>query len=128
MAAGARTYAAPPERPPCDKLTFCPLEFSSVDRITRHELKTDQFAQQVGHIVEEVEAHRSQVIRYGIAAFAALALIAGGYWFVRSRSQARETELASVMRIWNAPIGAPGGGEYSYADAAAKDKAFSKAA
>ena len=99
-----------------------------MDRITRHELKTDQFAQQVGHIVEEVEAHRSQVIRYGIAAVAALALTAGAYWFVRSRSQARETELASVMRIWNAPIGAPGGGEYSYADAAAKDKAFSKAA
>src|SRR5664279_711726 len=97
MAAGARTYAAPPERPPCDKLTFCPLEFSSVDRITRHDLKTDQFAQQVGHIVEEVEAHRSQVIRYGAAAVAALVLVAGAYWFVHSRKQSRELELAKAV-------------------------------
>lgn len=99
-----------------------------MDRITRHDLKTDQFAQQVGHIVEEVEAHRSQVIRYGAAAVAALVLVAGAYWFVHSRKQSRELELAKVMRIWSAPIGAPGGGEYSYSDAAAKDKAFSKAA
>lgn len=99
-----------------------------MDRITRHELKTDQFAQQVGHIVEEVEAHRSQVIRYGAAALVALVLIVGAYWFVHNRKQARELELAKVMRIWGAPIGAPGGGEYSYSDAAAKDKAFSKAA
>jgi TolA-binding protein len=99
-----------------------------VDRITRHDLKTDQFAQQVGHIVEEVEAHRSQVIRYGAATVVAVVLIAGAFWFVHSRKQARELELAKVMRIWSAPVGAPGGGEYSYSDAAAKDKAFSKAA
>jgi tetratricopeptide (TPR) repeat protein len=99
-----------------------------VDRITRHDLKTDQFAQQVGHIVEEVEAHRSQVIRYGIVAVAAVALVAGAFWFVHSRKESREQELAKVMRIWNAPLGAPGGGEYAFTDAAAKDKAFSKAA
>jgi TolA-binding protein len=99
-----------------------------VDRITRHDLKTDQFAQQVGHIVEEVEAHRSQVVRYGVAGVAAVLLVAGVFWFVHSRKESREQELAKVMRIWNAPIGAPGGGEYSFADSAAKDKAFSKAA
>jgi predicted negative regulator of RcsB-dependent stress response len=99
-----------------------------VDRITRHDLKTDQFAQQVGHIVEEVEAHRSQVVRYGVIAVAALLLVGGAFWFVHSRRQSRDTELAKVMRIWASPIGAPGGGEYSFADAAAKDKALSKAA
>jgi hypothetical protein len=99
-----------------------------VDRITRHDLKTDQFAQQVGHIVEEVEAHRSQVIRYGLIAVGALALVAGAYWFMHSRQQSRELDLATLLRIWSAPIGAQGRGEYSYADAAAKEKAFSKAA
>jgi TolA-binding protein len=99
-----------------------------VDRITRHDLKTDQFAQQVGHIVEEVEAHRSQVVRYGVIAVAALALVGGAFWFVHSRRQSRDTELAKVMRIWGSPIGAPGGGEFSFADPAAKDKALSKAA
>jgi hypothetical protein len=99
-----------------------------VDRITRHDLKTDQFAQQVGHIVEEVEAHRSQVVRYGVIAVAALVLVGGAYWFVHSRKQSRELALAKVMRIWAAPIGAPGGGEYSFTDAASKDKALTKAA
>ncbi len=55
-------------------------------------------------------------------------LVAGTYWFVHNRKQSRELALASVMRIWSAPIGAPGGGEYSFTDATAKDKAFSKAA
>ena len=99
-----------------------------MDRITRHDLKTDPFAQQVGHIVEEVGAHQSQVVRYGIAAVVAVALVAGGYWFVHSRRESRELALAKVMRVWSAQIGAPGGGEYSYPDAAAKEKAFSKAA
>jgi hypothetical protein len=126
-AAGKEVPFCLPGRTRCDKLTFCPLEFSSVDRITRHDLKTDQFAQQVGHIVEEVEAHRSQVIRYGAAAVAAVVLVAGVFWFVHSRKESREQELAKVMRIWDAPIGAPGGGEYSFADMAAKEKAFSKA-
>ena len=99
-----------------------------MDRITRHDLKTDQFAQQVGHIVEEVEAHRSQVIRYGVAAVVVLALVAGAYWFVHNRAQSRQLELAKVMRIWSAQVGAPTGGEYSFTDSASKDKAFSKAA
>lgn len=99
-----------------------------MDRITRHDLKTDQFAQQVGHIVEEVEAHRSQVFRYGAVGAAVVLLIAGVYWFVHSRAQAREAELAKVLRIWTSQIGAPGGGEYSFSDAAAKDKALSKVA
>ncbi len=99
-----------------------------MDRITRHELKTDQFAEQVGHIVEEVGAHRSQVIRYGAIAVAAVVVVGGAYWFVHSRNQSRELQLAKVMRTWSAPVGAPGGGEYSFPDAAAKEKAFSKAA
>ncbi len=99
-----------------------------MDRITRHDLKTDQFAEQVGHIVEEVGAHRSQVVRYGAIAVAAIVLVGGAYWFVHSRNQARELQFTKVMRIWSAPFGAPGGGEYSFSDRAAKEKAFSKAA
>jgi len=99
-----------------------------VDRITRHDLKTDPFAQQVGHIVEEVEAHRSQVIRYGAAAVVALVLIGGIYWFVHSRRESRQLELAKVMRIWGAPSAAPVAGEFAFTDPASKDKALTKAA
>ena len=89
----------------CDKLAFRPLELSFVDRLTRHELKSDQFVEQVGQIVENVEAHRAQVIRYSIAALVVLLVAGGGYWFVRSRKEARVADLSRVLRIWTAPVG-----------------------
>jgi predicted negative regulator of RcsB-dependent stress response len=97
-----------------------------VDRITRHELKSDQFVEQVGQIVENVEAHRSQVIRYSVAAIVVILVGAGIYWFWHSRKDVREAELARVMRIWTAPVGvAPG--EYSFATPESKEKAIAKA-
>ncbi len=97
-----------------------------MDRITRHELKSDQFVEQVGQIVENVEAHRTQVIRYSIAAIAVLLIGAGIYWFWHSRREVREAGLTRVMRIWTAPVGGAAG-EYSFANSESKDKAISKA-
>jgi len=97
-----------------------------VDRITRHELKSDQFVEQVGQIVENVEAHRAQVIRYSIAAIAVVLLGAGIYWFWHNRKEVRQADLTRVMRIWTAPVGGVPG-EYSFANADSKDKALSKA-
>jgi predicted negative regulator of RcsB-dependent stress response len=97
-----------------------------VDRITRHELKSDQFVEQVGQIVENVEAHRAQVIRYSVAALVVVLIAGGGYWFYRSRKEARTADLTRVMRIWNAPIGGTPG-EYSFANSESKDKAVAKA-
>lgn len=97
-----------------------------MDRLTRHELKSDQFVEQVGQIVENVEAHRAQVIRYSVAALAVVLVAGGGYWFVRSRKEAREADLARVLRVWTAPVGgAPG--EYSFTTTDGKDKAVAKA-
>jgi len=96
-----------------------------VDRLTRHELKSDQFVEQVGQIVENVEAHRAQVIRYSIAAAAVLLIAGGSYWFVRSRQETRQAELAKTLRVWTAPVGGTPG-EYSFATADAKQKAIEK--
>ncbi|MGD0578407.1 MAG: tetratricopeptide repeat protein [Bryobacteraceae bacterium] len=96
-----------------------------MDRITRHELKSDQFVEQVGQIVENVEAHRSQFIRYGIAAIAVIMVGAGIYWFLHHRKEVREADLGAVMRTWTAPVGgAPA--EYSFATAESKEKAIAK--
>lgn len=97
-----------------------------MDRLTRHELKSDQFVEQVGQIVENVEAHRAQVIRYSIAALVVLLVAGGGYWFVRSRKEARVADLSRVLRIWTAPVGVAQG-EYSFPNTESKDKALTKA-
>ena len=97
-----------------------------MDRITRHDLKHDQFVEQVGHIVEEVEAHRSQVIRYAVVAIAAIAIAAGAYWFIQSRSETRSADLGKALRVWDANIGGTSG-EFIFATPAEKDAAVSKA-
>jgi intracellular sulfur oxidation DsrE/DsrF family protein len=76
-----------------------------VDRITRHELKSDQFVEQVGQIVENVEAHRAQVIRYSVAAVVVVLIGAGIYWFWHNRKEVRQADLTRVMRIWTSPVG-----------------------
>jgi len=96
-----------------------------VDRITRHELKSDQFVEQVGQIVENVEAHRSQVVRYGIAALAFLLVGGGVYWYVVSRKETREADLGKVIRTWTAPVGGAAA-EYSFPTAESKEQALSK--
>jgi tetratricopeptide (TPR) repeat protein len=96
-----------------------------VDRITRHELKSDQFVEQVGQIVENVEAHRAQVIRYSVAAVAVVLIGAGIYWFWHNRKEVRQADLTRVMRIWTSPVGGVPG-EYSFANADSKDKALAK--
>ncbi len=68
-----------------------------MDRLTRKELKTDKFAQEVGHTLEYASEHRKQILRYGGAALAIL--IAGwGFWSYRSHQQAeRFGVLASAI-------------------------------
>ena len=47
-----------------------------MDRLTRKDLKTDKFAEEIGHTFEFLSEHSSQVQRYGI--IAAVILILGG--------------------------------------------------
>jgi predicted negative regulator of RcsB-dependent stress response len=112
---------------PCDKLSFYPLELHFVDRTTRHELKSDQFVEQVGHIVEQVEEHRSEVVRYAVAGVLAVLLVGGGYWFYQSRKTARGEALNKVIRTWTAPVGGPPG-DYHFDTPEAQNKALTTAA
>jgi len=75
-----------------------------LDRITRKELKSDKFAQEVGHTVHYLEEHRQQVIRYGSIA-AGLIVVAFVAWYViRSQSEQRQRDLAEAFRVANAAV------------------------
>lgn len=75
-----------------------------MDRLTRHELKSDKFVQEVGHTIEYVEEHRSQFYRYGGIALAVLLAGGGAYYFIKHRAEQRQSELAKAIRVYNAPV------------------------
>jgi len=98
-----------------------------VDRQTRHDLKTDKFVEEVGHTVEFIEHHRSQVIRYSSIG-AAVVVLAVGAWFYTSNARAkRQVMLGDAIMLVNSNIGPAGQGGTSFPTQEAKDKAVEKA-
>jgi predicted negative regulator of RcsB-dependent stress response len=76
-----------------------------VDRLTRKELKTDRFAQEVGHTVEYVGEHRQQFVRYGAIALVVVVIAAGIYFFLRHQANERREQLSRAMLIMASPVG-----------------------
>lgn len=75
-----------------------------MDRLTRHELKTDKFVEEVGQTVHFLEEHRQAVIRYGSIALAILILAGAGYAWMRAKKAERQSALAAVLETYNAPV------------------------
>jgi TolA-binding protein len=99
-----------------------------VDRITRKELKSDKFAQEVGHSLDFLSTHRSQVMRYGAAALALIVIGAGIYFFMQYRANERKKALAQALHTMDATVGASKiAGALSFESQAEKDKAVDKA-
>lgn len=101
-----------------------------MDKLTRKDLKTDRFAEEVTHSVEYVAAHRQQAVRYGIAAAAALVVIGGGYLFWQSRIAARQADLAQAFDVRQGVIAdapTPGDPRRTFKTQAEKDAALKKA-
>lgn len=98
-----------------------------MDRLTRKELKTDKFALEVGHGLEYVSEHRSQVVRWGGIAAAALALILIIYAIVSYRAGVRDEALRNALQIQDATVGQPSpSGAPTYATADQKEAALKK--
>jgi predicted negative regulator of RcsB-dependent stress response len=70
-----------------------------LDRLTRKDLKTDKFAQEVTHSLEYVTGHRRQATIYGGAALALVLIVAGFWYYRRSSHQNRQHELAMALRL-----------------------------
>lgn len=100
-----------------------------MDRVTRHDLKTDKFATEVGHSVQYVAAHRTQVIRYGVAVLLVIVLGVGIYYFRKSQHETRQADLSAALRLKDAVVGAPQPGDPrpSFGSQTEKDNAIKKA-
>lgn len=100
-----------------------------MDKLTRKELKTDHFVEEVGHGVEYVSSHKSLLVKAGIAAAVVLAVAIGAYAYLQSQKSSRMDLLNKAYLIHNTPAGPAqdGGPKPPYATEAERDLAASKA-
>lgn len=99
-----------------------------MDRLTRHELKTDKFVEEVGVTVHFLDAHRGQVIRYGGIALGVVVVAAGLFYYSKVRAEERQVALYKAIETYNAPVmtTAPIAGVKFFATAAERDTAVVK--
>lgn len=82
-----------------------------MDRITRHDLKTDKFVEEVAHSVEYLEGHRRQAAIYGAIALAILIAAGGIWWFMQNRKAERQSALYGAIETYNTRVNATPGPE-----------------
>jgi predicted negative regulator of RcsB-dependent stress response len=97
-----------------------------VARITRKELKSDKFAQEVGLTVDFFEEHRADLVRYGAIALAVIVLVGGYVLYARHRHAAREEALYQAIMTAEAPVGAAQPGGLSFPTQQAKEQQTEK--
>jgi len=93
-----------------------------VARITRKELKSDKFAQEVGLTVTFFEEHREEIVRYGMIAAVVGLLVAGYVFYQRHEHVAREEALTKAIQVQEAPVGPSANGGVSFPTQEAKDQ------
>jgi predicted negative regulator of RcsB-dependent stress response len=99
-----------------------------MDRYTRKKLKSDKFAQEVGHTFEFLTEHRTDMVRYG--AVAAVVLVASGafYFYHRNAVSSRQEALAAAIKVEDAVVNTtPQPPNMTFATQEEKDKAWNKA-
>jgi predicted negative regulator of RcsB-dependent stress response len=98
-----------------------------VARITRKELKSDKFAQEVGLTVTFFEEHKEEIARYGMIAAVVGLLVAGYVFYQRHEHGLREQALTKAIQVQEAPVGASASGGPSFPTQEAKDQESLKA-
>lgn len=100
-----------------------------MDRISRKDLKTDKFAEEVTHTVEYLGEHRRSLMLWGGIALGVIVIVLG-VWMWRSHSHTKRQELLTeALRIQNANIGGETGNPFllTYPSQEERDKAATKA-
>lgn len=98
-----------------------------MDRLTRKDLKTDKFAVEVGHTMEYVAEHKSQVRLYGLIALGVLLVAGGFYWYSSRQNAIRQQDLASALQVEDGTVGTPQPPLPNFTTQEEKDKARTKA-
>lgn len=76
-----------------------------MDKETRHALKSDPFAKEVGKAVTYFGLHKKQVVQIGAAALVVI-LAGAGFWYYRNNRHAeRQAALSKALRAQDAPFG-----------------------
>ena len=73
-------------------------------RISRKELKKDEFAQEVSKTYEFVQAHRDKLTVAALAVAVGLLAGVGGYFLVEKRKANANDALSKAMRTYLAPV------------------------
>ena len=79
-------------------------------RISRKELKKDEFVQEVTHTVEYVQMHRQPIVVWSAVIGGLLAVVLGGYLLWNKRNADASDSLARALRTFHGPVlptGAP---------------------
>ena len=91
-------------------------------RITRKELKSDKFAQEVGLTVTFFEDHQKEIVRYGAVVAVAGLLLAGYLYYQRKQGVVREEALTKAIQVQEAPVGPSANGALAFPSQDAKDR------
>ncbi|MGO4885386.1 MAG: tetratricopeptide repeat protein [Bryobacteraceae bacterium] len=96
-------------------------------RITRKELKTDEFALSVEHTVDFFEQYKTEIMRYGTAALVVAALVVAIWLYRGHQATVRQEALTKAMDVQETPVGQPSpGSAVSFPTQEAKDKEVTK--
>lgn len=99
-----------------------------MDRQTRKNIKTDKFAEEIGHTFSFLTSHRDETKRYTVIGLAVILLAGAIYVYVSHQANAREQALAEAIKIDEAVIGpAPQPPNINFPTQEAKDQARTKA-
>lgn len=99
-----------------------------MDRKTRKDIKTDKFAEEIGHTFEFLTSHTAETKRYAAIGLAVILVAGGIYYYVHHQAGVREEALAAAIKIDNAQISTtPQPPNLTFATQEEKDKARAKA-
>jgi predicted negative regulator of RcsB-dependent stress response len=93
-----------------------------VARITRKELKSDKFAQEVGLTVTFFEEHQKEIVRYGAIAAVAGLLLAGYVFYQRKQHGVRGEALTRAIQVQETQVGPSANGGTGFPTQEAKDQ------
>ena len=91
-------------------------------RITRKEMKSDKFAQEVGLTVTFFEEHQQEIVRYGAIVAVAGLLFAGYLYYQRRQHGVREEALTKAIQVQEAPVGPSANGGLAFPTQEVKDQ------